>query len=304
MFRLTQPNDVAAQIRHIACEQNSKAIAELDDESVSQARKVHQVRKRCKKLRGLIRLVRPALGKMYQTENDWFRDTAQPLSGLRDAKTMRDTYDSVTDTFKDQVKRESFKTIRRRLTIRCKKLVEANNGDELLNLTRERFAEAQRRVQSWQFGETGFAALKGGFRKSYSQAVTALEQAISHPTAEQFHEFRKRVKSHQFHCLLLRDLSRKPMRERIDEAERLCELLGDDHDLIVLSDSIDASPDEFGSKKNVGAFRSLLGQRSRQLRKQIEKLGFRLFSKSPSAIVDQLSLGVDAGKARKKSRLL
>ncbi len=287
MFRLSQPDDVVGQIRRIAYEQNSKAIAELDSEVVSQASKIHQVRKRCKKLRGLIRLARPALGETYQTEDDWYRETAQPLSDLRDAKTMQDTYDSVMNAFADQVKRDAFGTIRRRLTIRRKKLVDENNFDELLNLTSERFAEARRRVESWQFDEKGFAAVKGGFRKAYSRAVKALKQASSEPSAERFHEFRKWVKYHRFHCLLLRDLWRKSMRERTDEAERLGELLGDDHDLIVLSHYIDASPDEFGSKKNVKAFRSLLGQRSRQLRKQSIQLGLRLFAESPSAIADR-----------------
>jgi len=287
MFRLSQPNDVARQIRRIACEQISNAIAELDSKVVSQASKIHQVRKRCKKLRGLIRLVRPALGESYQTENDWYRDTAQPLSGLRDAKTMQETYDLVMDAFDDQAKRDAFKTIGARLTIRCKELVDENNGDELLNLTTERFAEAHRRVESWQLAEKGFAAVKGGFEKTYSQAYETLKQASSKPSAERFHEFRKRVKHHYFHCLLLRDLWRKPIRERTYEAECLGEQLGDDHDLIVLSQHIDASPDEFGSKKNVKAFRSLLLQRSRKLRKQSIQLGLRLFAESPSAIVNR-----------------
>lgn len=287
MFRLSQPNDVAGQIRRIACEQNSKAIAELDDEAVSQANKIHQVRKRCKKLRGLIRLVRPAIGESYQTENDWYRDTARPLSGLRDAKTMQNTYDSVMDAFGDEVKRDSFKTIRDRLTIRCKELVDENNGDELLSFTSERFVDANRRVKSWQFDEKGFGAIKGGFEKTYSQTIKALKEASSQPSAERFHEFRKRVKHHYFHCLLLRELWRKPMRERTSEAERLGELLGDDHDLIVLSQYIDASPEDFGSKKNVKAFRSLLLERSRKLRKQSIQLGLRLFAESPSAIVDR-----------------
>jgi len=300
MFRLSQPDDVAGQIRSIACAQNSKAIADLDSEVLSQASKIHQVRKRCKKLRGLIRLARPTLVESYQTENDWYRETAQPLSDLRDAKTMQDTYDSVMDAFADQVKRDEFGMIRRRLTIRRKKLVDENNVDELLHLTSERFVEARRRVESWQFDEKGFAAVKGGFKKTYSRAVRALKKARSEPSAENFHAFRKRVKYHSFHCWLLRDLWRGPMRERTDEADRLGELLGDDHDLNVLSNCIDASPDEFGAKKNLKAFRLLLAQRSLELRKQGLQLGSRLFAESPSAIADRFETYWDVWKHDKQ----
>ena len=296
MFRLSKPDDVAGQIRRIAREQNSKAIAELGSEDVSQASKIHQLRKRCKKLRGLIRLVRPAIGDSYQTENDWYRDTGQPLSDLRDAGTIQDTYDSVVDAFADRVERETFETIRRQLIIQCKNLVDEHNTEELLNLTSQRFAEAYRRVKSWQFDGKGFAAIEGGFKETYSLAVTALKQACRKPSTERFHEFRKRVKYHSFHCLLLRDLWRKPMRERAEEAERLGELLGDDHDLIALSEYIDKSPDEFGSKKNLRVFRSLLVRQSRRLRKQSIQLGLRLFAESPSAIADRFETYWDVWK--------
>jgi hypothetical protein len=47
-------------VRRIAVDQIDAAIAELDDKALDVHETVHQIRKRCKKLRGLIRLVRPA----------------------------------------------------------------------------------------------------------------------------------------------------------------------------------------------------------------------------------------------------
>ena len=46
---------------------------------------VHDVRKRCKKVRGLLRLVRPGLGPDYRRANADVRDAARELSSLRDA---------------------------------------------------------------------------------------------------------------------------------------------------------------------------------------------------------------------------
>jgi hypothetical protein len=48
---------------------------------------VHQVRKLCKKLRGLIRLVRPEFDN-FQKEDEFFRDAARELSYVRDAQSI------------------------------------------------------------------------------------------------------------------------------------------------------------------------------------------------------------------------
>ncbi len=77
---------VQAGLRRIADEQIGRALGEIDDDDLDFAEKVHQVRKRCKKLRGLIRLVRPAFDD-YSAENGAFRDAAQMLSGVRDTRT-------------------------------------------------------------------------------------------------------------------------------------------------------------------------------------------------------------------------
>ena len=63
-FRLDEP--VQESIIRIAREQISKAIDEIEDEDLDRHDTVHQVRQRCKKLRGLIRIVRPALGKTFK----------------------------------------------------------------------------------------------------------------------------------------------------------------------------------------------------------------------------------------------
>ena len=50
---------------------------------------VHEARKCCKKLRALLRLVRPAISaRTYRDENTAFRDAARPLTAVRDAKVL------------------------------------------------------------------------------------------------------------------------------------------------------------------------------------------------------------------------
>ena len=82
-----QQSDTSVErgVRRIAVEQIDKAISEIQEPDVTEA--VHNVRKRCKKLRALIRIVRYAFDD-YKAENASFRDAARSLAVLRDAEIV------------------------------------------------------------------------------------------------------------------------------------------------------------------------------------------------------------------------
>ena len=67
---------VQAGVRRIACEQIDKAIAEIENTELPLDETIFQIRKRCKKIRGLLRLVRPSFDG-YARENAIFRDAAR-----------------------------------------------------------------------------------------------------------------------------------------------------------------------------------------------------------------------------------
>src|SRR5262245_10879006 len=92
---------------------------------------IHSARKSCKKLRGLIRLVRPVFGG-YEAENAAFRDAGRGLSALRDLGVLIQTYDDLLATYADEVDRPAFASIRRRLTAMQKELMDRDNTPELL----------------------------------------------------------------------------------------------------------------------------------------------------------------------------
>jgi len=74
---------IATGVCRIALRKIEKAIGEIDDAELNRDETIHQVRKRCKMLRGLIRLARPSMEKTYQIENNAFRDAARTLSDIR-----------------------------------------------------------------------------------------------------------------------------------------------------------------------------------------------------------------------------
>jgi hypothetical protein len=148
------------------------------------------VRKRCKKLRGLIRLVRPSF-KDYQQENTYFRDAARELSYVRDAQWILECFDGLMDHFRDQVNLAAFDSIRRQLAERRQQVaVDVVGLQERLDEFLGKMREARQRAGPWKIKDNGFSAVAGGLCKTYGRGRHALQAAYGEPSDQSFHEFR------------------------------------------------------------------------------------------------------------------
>ncbi|WP_339750074.1 CHAD domain-containing protein [uncultured Rubinisphaera sp.] len=136
-----KPNEpIDQEVKRIASEQVNKSIAELTDTDLDKHEKVHQFRKRCKKLRGLLRLVRPALGEIYLEESRWFRDKASEFSEIRDAEVLLETSQSLRRHAKQETPSTYFHQIDTLLQDRQRVVLEEHEGKlntRLIKLTKE-----------------------------------------------------------------------------------------------------------------------------------------------------------------------
>ena len=284
-FRFEANESVADGIKRIVREQVDKAIAEIDDATLPRHEAVHQVRKRCKKIRGVVRLVRPAFGSHYRVENDFFRDTARKLSGLRDAAVMFETFDKLLGAFKDQVDREQFTSLRRELVQHRREAAHDTAGlSNKLGVVRERLLEGRERISGWKLEADGFDAIKGGLLKTYSRGRRAMQSAYAKAGAENFHNWRKRTKYHRYHLRLLRNLWRPVMQPLRNEAKVLSDLLGHDHDLAVFRHMLLNKSGALGSKRDLQVMLGLIDRRSAELRAEAKPLGERVYTEKPKQI--------------------
>ena len=196
-FCLVTNESVEDGIKRIVSEEIAQAIKEIDNPRLKRSEAIHEVRKHCKKIRSVLRLVRPQFEETYQFENAWFRDTAKGIAELRDTEAIIETYDSLLDKFSDQVDRRAFAPIRRALTLRQKKIIE-ETGDlnQKLKELRARMDKAAGRVADWKLKVDGFDGIEGGLVATYRLARKTMTAAYGDPTAENFHEWRKQAKYH------------------------------------------------------------------------------------------------------------
>ena len=169
---------VQRAVRRIAREQIDGALHAIDSSDRDTAR--HEVRKACKKIRALVRLIRPSFSG-YARENGEYRDIAGLLAGTRDARVLLDTFDMLTrDTELDG-------DLAMALSVReyfSQQLADAEQGDaasEQLDEARDRLQKARRRVASWTVDEDGWSALGPGLAKILKQAEKAARKVRRKP---------------------------------------------------------------------------------------------------------------------------
>ena len=267
-------------VRTIATEQVESAV-EFAGQRRNAQEAVHEYRKSCKKLRGLIRLVRPAFDD-YAAENAAFRDAGRDFSFLRDCGVLIETYDALLDAYSDQIERTQFAPIRRRLTLWQKELAQRHDIPDLLKEGGATMERARKRARHWRLNADGFDAVEGGLTKSYKQARRAMAEALRETTPESIHEWRKRVKDHWYHSRLLGPIWRRPMRAHCEVAERLGDMLGKHHDLEVFRQRLTDA--DFADKAALEVLSGLARQQQKALEEDAFSIAARLFAEPASSL--------------------
>ena len=291
-YRLKPDESVAAGAKRIVREQIDKAVDEIDDEKLDRHETVHQVRKRCKKVRAVLRLIRGSIdADTYKFENTFYRDAARKLSHIRDTEAMIETFDELVEHYEDQIDPGAYDSVREELRRRQDAAVDEDAElDKLLEAFRAKMVEGRDRVSTWSLDADGFPAIAGGIEKTYKRGIKALDGVHGDPSTEQYHEWRKRTKYHWYHTRMLRDAWKEVMQARRDELSDLSDLLGDEHDLGVFREMIEADAEAFGESTSVQAFVGLLDRRRSELRAEANALGGRIYAEAPKDHVSRLKV--------------
>lgn len=274
-YRIKQGESVPEGVRRIAREEAETALAAAAGDGPRGPR-VHAARTCCKKLRGLLRLVRPHLGETYRRENEFLRDASRTLSAARDAEVVVKAFDDLAR--RGRLGSETAAAVRPVFAP-----APAGRTDEADILTT--FAEGMRafrdRTDGWRPGARGFAAIEDGLTDAYGGGRGAMRAAFASDEDDPRHEWRKQAKYHWYHVRLLHKVWEPAMEARAAELERLSDLLGDDHDLAVLrglvADATDLEP------RHVEPVLSLVDRRRAKLLAAARPLGQRLYAEKPRA---------------------
>jgi CHAD domain-containing protein len=281
-FELKAGKSLRKNIRRIARKQMDDALEEMSTKR-PRDEAVHEARKAFKKIRALLRLVRPEIGeRRYREANTHFRDAARPLTEVRDAKILIETLDNLIKHFREHVDGRSFAEVKKALeanlqAVRKRVLVEQN----ALTVAAEAVRQGRKRIKSWTDVRDKWSAIGGGLIHVYRRSARAFRDAAADPTTQKLHEWRKQVKYLYYQLELLRPLWPERMEELAKEADRMGELLGEDHDLAVLRQTLTCDRGRFAEQGDTEVLLALIDRRRAELEQEAMTLGERFFQDTP-----------------------
>jgi CHAD domain-containing protein len=236
---------------------------------------VHAARKACKRARAALRLMRPSLGSpFYRQQNRRIRDAAKPLTTVRDAFVLTQSRDAL----------QTCPALRRVLMTHYRaqrKTFEAEGRQ--ISLAKLQTSLEQIKVPRSSSSE--IASTIAGMRKVYKSGRVAMADAKSR-TDETLHEWRKQTKYLLSAFDLLQAVYAVVFKKRRRSANKLAEILGEDHDLAVLATML------YKHRIRDLPLEKEIQKRRRRLQRQARTVGPKLYRMAPRRFERKIARGL------------
>jgi CYTH domain-containing protein/CHAD domain-containing protein len=300
-FKFERGEPLTDGLRRVAGDALDDAIARLDAASGADGssptveeieQHVHEVRKRCKEVRGLLRLVRPVLGRRARDANRTIAGAARQLAELRDAHALLGTLDDLVEAHRDDAAMalrsgalDAVRSGQAAAAAAATELIRA--GDGRLAAARSELAGVRDRVDRWTVRDR-FGSIGPGLRATYGAGRRSMRAARDGADDESMHEWRKTAKQLWYELRLVERMAPSALGPMVDALDDLGEALGDDHDLGVLVAAMAADPEHFGGAAAVEVATELARQEQDELRRRAFRLGARVYAETPGAFTERL----------------
>jgi CHAD domain-containing protein len=273
-YRLEKDEQLGAGFRRILIEQTERLSEALASADANLEEAIHEVRKRCKRVRAVARLLRPHARELYRRENAAFRDIARRLSPFRDAHVQVATFEQLVSRAPERERFAALKDLMPGGISRNEEMLKNQ-----LTATREDVRAAQKRLEALRISDGPPLPLIGaGLRVSYQRGRRAMVRAYDKPEATAFHKWRKHVKDLGYQMQILRNLWPAVFKRVRGELDMLGDLLGKEHDLTVMRDVIVKNAHGAIVQEDLQAFLALTEEREFQLQSEAETIGRRIYA--------------------------
>ncbi len=291
-YKFKQDDRLDKGFRRIAREQSARALNEIGQKGVSD-QGVHEIRKTMKRLRALLRLIRPQIGEQaFKASNSGLRDAGLMLSRQRESRVLTETVIKLEGHLGDGAVAilAPFKMAIEKAAREAPTTLAPAAADAL----RTRLEREGRRLGKLKLKGEGFEVVAAGLEQSYDKGRRRLVKAYKSPSHEAFHDLRKTVQWHWRHMTLLSRAWPEYFEVRIQAARELSQLLGDDHDLAVLQNAAKAMSK--AGTEDFSAVIRLARAAQEELRGECHERARRIFAEPADDFVRRLAIYWQSGQ--------
>ena len=245
---------------------------------------LHRLRTTIKRIRALLRLIRPAVeSAFFDRENERLRTAARLLSGTRDSEVARETLKALPA--RHQSTREAMNAVLPGLE---KRVERAKAHKANVNEIKARLEQTIQGFRQLQLPGTDEEVINTGVRMVYKQGRRRMKSAIRTGDADAYHRWRIRAKHLYYELQFLEPIWPKRLHRMISRLSKLQDRLGLDHDLTVLRAELKKTPEAFGGEEAVKHIVSCLDRQSHHLRRAAEPLGRKIWCQKPGRFTRRL----------------
>lgn len=291
-FSLHAHQRLADGLRDAALQQFDQAIAGLTEGGdIDPA--IHEARKAMKRIRAMLRLVRPVISHdVYRAENGILRDTARMIAPIRDGRVMVDTVRDLRERFALQLRPTALDGLEQALAARHQRTRAVLMHDHgAVRQTVYVLRSARARYASWPNEDDAvngrnaiphrYESVGKGLEATYRRGRDEMRTAIDHPTAEHFHLWRKRAKYLRHQTELLMPLWPEVLEGYAGTLHQLGEVLGAEHDLAELLRLVVHVPDLAADPIERSLLVALAQHRRREFQTTAITIGRRIYCERP-----------------------
>ena len=288
LFRLRAGYPFLSEIKRILLEQVDLALWELETPGLEVDVAVHETRKCFKRIRGMLRLVRDEIDPAaYAGLNALFRDAGRQLSDLRTSAVLSETVEKVQERFPQQLSRDEAAQLVQKLQAHHATLqAEVIPQKTLFQQVAQRCRWGRQQIVELPLVADKFPA--GGMRRVYRRGHRGLHRCQQDGSVANFHEWRKRVKYLRYHVRVLSPLWPPVLDALTGELVILSDLLGLDHDLAELHNTLTKRP-ELRLHASGKSLRLIEDYRN-ELEARALSMGQRLYAEKPKAFIGRMHI--------------
>jgi CHAD domain-containing protein len=234
-YRLRKHETVTEGCRRILFEQSASIVSALADWGGPLDDRIHDARKRIKRLRALLRLVQLKLeAKELAAHEDTLRDTAHKLAPARDAIVVLTTFEEMTEGCTDG----TVKPVHDLLAAGSRKARRRSLGPDRLTALGGLIRSTCEKLGRAAAAEEGWNGVEAGLRRSYRVARRQWKTVLRDPTSPNLHRWRRLSKRLWEQLRLLRRALPKPIARHLRRLQNFTELLGRHHDFDLLQTAL------------------------------------------------------------------
>lgn len=241
---------------------------------------VHEARKTIKRMRAMARLLRHETGEReFARTNASLREAGKRLAGVRDADVRIATLRDLRARNLDELGDEPVQQLLARMEQDRASARDPDPDPELVVLAD--IAEMRRDLLRWNLLEHDREALSVGLQAIYRDGRLRYKRVKRSRARdpERMHDWRKRVKSLYYALDMLGGNQVSATAKLTRRADRLGDILGQEHDLWMFASFIEDEPrlDDQTRERLL----ALVERRRKRLRKRALQLGSRLYARKP-----------------------